>query len=205
MRWLSSAEGAYRNQTRSIDMEITMQKEIIISGFGGQGVLFGGQVLAYAAMDSGKDVTWIPSYGPEMRGGTANCTVIIADHEIGSPLVKNPPLAIALNLPSFDKYEDLLAPGGTLIVNRSMVDREAKRTDINVVFVPCNEIAEQIGDKKLLNMVAMGALLTSLPEISLGDVQKALEAHLPARHKHLLPKNYEALKRGFESAQKVMA
>ena len=80
-----------------------MQKEIIIAGFGGQGVLFGGQVLAYAAMDTGKDVTWIPSYGPEMRGGTANCTVVIADHEIGSPLVKNPPLAIALNLPSFDK------------------------------------------------------------------------------------------------------
>jgi len=88
-----------------------MQKEIIIAGFGGQGVLFGGQVLAYAAMDTGKEVTWIPSYGPEMRGGTANCTVIIADDEIGSPLVKNPPLAIALNLPSFDRYEELLAPG----------------------------------------------------------------------------------------------
>jgi 2-oxoglutarate ferredoxin oxidoreductase subunit gamma len=103
-----------------------MQKEIIIAGFGGQGVLFGGQVLAYAAMDTGKDVTWIPSYGPEMRGGTANCTVVIADHEIGSPLVKNPPLAIALNLPSFDKYEATLAPGGTLIVNQSMVDHAPK-------------------------------------------------------------------------------
>jgi len=182
-----------------------MQKEIIIAGFGGQGVLFGGQVLAYAAMDSGKDVTWIPSYGPEMRGGTANCTVIIADHEIGSPLVKNPPLAIALNLPSFDKYEEMLAPGGTLIVNQSMVDREAKRHDINVIFVPCNEIAEEIGDKKLMNMVAIGALLTALPEITIKDIEKALEGHLPARHKHLLPKNYEALKRGFEAGQKVMA
>lgn len=177
-----------------------MQKEIVIAGFGGQGVLFGGQVLAYAAMDSGKEVTWIPSYGPEMRGGTANCTVIIAEEEIGSPLVKNPQLAIALNLPSFDKYEDMLAPGGTLIVNQSMVDRAAKRTDINVVFVPCNEIAEEIGDKKLLNMVAVGALLTALPEISLNDVEKALEGHLPARHRHLLPKNYDALKRGYESA-----
>ena len=88
-----------------------MQKEIIIAGFGGQGVLFGGQVVAYAAMDAGKEVTWIPSYGPEMRGGTANCTVVIADDEIGSPLVKNPPLAIALNLPSFDKYEAELADG----------------------------------------------------------------------------------------------
>jgi 2-oxoglutarate ferredoxin oxidoreductase subunit gamma len=182
-----------------------MQKEIIIAGFGGQGVLFGGQVLAYAAMDSGKEVTWIPSYGPEMRGGTANCTVIIADDEIGSPLVKNPPLAIALNLPSFDKYEELLAPGGTLVVNQSMVDRGAKRTDINVILVPCNEIAEEIGDKKLMNMVAVGALLTALSELSIQDVEKALEGHLPARHKHLLPKNYEALKRGFEAAQKVPA
>jgi len=182
-----------------------MQKEIIIAGFGGQGVLFGGQVLAYAAMDSGKEVTWIPSYGPEMRGGTANCTVIIADEEIGSPLVKNPPLAIALNLPSFDKYEDILASGGTLIVNRSMVDREAKRDDINIIFVPCNEIAEEIGDKRLLNMVAVGALLTALPELTLQDIEKALEGHLPARHQHLLPKNYEALKRGYEAAQKVPA
>jgi len=179
-----------------------MQKEIIIAGFGGQGVLFSGQVMAYAAMDSGKEVTWIPSYGPEMRGGTANCTVVIADDEIGSPLVKNPPLAIALNLPSFDKYEDVLAPGGTLIVNQSMVDRGAKRSDIHVIQVPCNEIAEEIGDKKLVNMVAVGALLTALPELNVKDVEKALEAHLPARHKHLLPKNYEALKRGYDYAQK---
>jgi 2-oxoglutarate ferredoxin oxidoreductase subunit gamma len=182
-----------------------MQKEIIIAGFGGQGVLFGGQVLAYAAMDTGKEVTWIPSYGPEMRGGTANCTIIIADEEIGSPLVKNPPLAIALNLPSFDKYEEMLAPGGTLVVNQSMVDRGPKRDDIHVLLVPCNGIAEEIGDKKLLNMVAVGALLTALPEISIKDVEKALEAHLPERHKHLLPKNYEALKRGFEEAQQVPA
>jgi len=182
-----------------------MQKEIIIAGFGGQGVLFGGQVLAYAAMDAGKEVTWIPSYGPEMRGGTANCTVIISDEEIGSPLVKNPPLAIALNLPSFDKYEEMLAPGGTLIVNQSMVDREANRGDINVIFVPCNEIAEAIGDKRLMNMVAVGALLTALPEISIKDVEKALEAHLPERHKHLLPKNYEALRRGVEAAHRTPA
>jgi len=182
-----------------------MQKEIIIAGFGGQGVLFGGQVVAFAAMDAGKEVTWIPSYGPEMRGGTANCTVVIADNEIGSPLVKNPPLAIALNLPSFDKYEEALAPGGTLIVNQSMVDRGAKREDINVILVQCNEIAEEIGDKKLLNMVAIGAMLTVLHEITLKDVQKALEGHLPERHKHLLPKNFEALRRGFETAQKELA
>lgn len=182
-----------------------MQKEIIIAGFGGQGVLFGGQVIAYTAMDAGKEVTWIPSYGPEMRGGTANCTVVIADDEIGSPLVKNPPLAIAMNLPSFDRYEELLAPGGTLIVNQSMVDRAAKRKDIHAIFVPCNEIAEEIGSKKLPTMVAVGALLTALPEVTLKDVEKVLAAHLPARHKNLLPMNCEALKRGFEAAGKVMA
>jgi 2-oxoglutarate ferredoxin oxidoreductase subunit gamma len=120
-------------------------------------------------------------------------------------LVKNPPLAIALNLPSFDKYEETLATGGTLIVNQSMVDRDAKREDINVVFVPCNEIAEEIGNKKLMNMVAVGALLTALPEITLQDVEKSLEGHLPVRHKHLLPMNFEALRRGFEAAQKVLA
>ena len=121
-----------------------MQKEIIIAGFGGQGVLFGGQVLAYAAMDVGKEVTWIPSYGPEMRGGTANCTVVIADEEIGSPLVEHPPLGIALNLPSFDKYEE---PFSTRAV-RSLSTAPwwigaARRTDIHVLFVPCNQIARR--------------------------------------------------------------
>jgi 2-oxoglutarate ferredoxin oxidoreductase subunit gamma len=182
-----------------------MQKEIIISGFGGQGVLFAGQVIAYAAMDSGKDVTWIPSYGPEMRGGTANCTVVIADHEIGSPLVKNPPLVIALNLPSFDKYEPMMQAGGTLVVNKSMVDHAAKRTDINTVFVAANEIAEEIGDKRLTNMVTVGALLASLPEVTLEALEAALKGHLPARHQHLLPKNYQALRRGFDEAKKQLS
>lgn len=177
-----------------------MQKEIIIAGFGGQGVLFGGQVLAYAAMDVGKEVTWIPSYGPEMRGGTANCTVVIADEEIGSPLVEHPPLGIALNLPSFDKYEELLVTGGTLVVNQSMVDRGARRTDIRILLVPCNQIAEEIGARKLLNMVAVGALLAALPEIGIQDIEKALGNHMPPRHKDLLPKNIEALRRGYQHA-----
>ncbi len=179
-----------------------MQKELIVAGFGGQGVLFGGQVVAYAAMDAGKEVTWIPSYGPEMRGGTANCTVVIADEEIGSPLVEHPALAVALNLPSFDKYETILQKGGTLIVNQSMVDRAAKRNDIKVIFVPCNQIAEEIGERRLLTMVAIGALLTALPELSLEGVEKTLAAHMPVRHQDLLTKNCEALRRGFEIAQK---
>jgi 2-oxoglutarate ferredoxin oxidoreductase subunit gamma len=178
-----------------------MQKEIIIAGFGGQGVLFAGQVMAYAAMDSGKEVTWIPSYGPEMRGGTANCTVVIADEEIGSPLVLNPPAVIALNLPSFDKYEELVQPGGVLIVNRSMVDRGASRDDITTIFVPGNEMAEEIGDRRLLNMVMVGALLACLPEMDISDITAALYAHLPERHKKLLPKNETALQKGYQFAQ----
>jgi len=182
-----------------------MQQEIIISGFGGQGVLFAGQVIAYAALDAGKEVTWIPSYGPEMRGGTANCTVVIADQEIGSPLVKNPPLAIALNLPSFDKYEAVMKPGGALIVNQSMVDRGAKRADIRTIFVPANDIAEEIGDKRLTNMVTVGALIAVLPEVTLEGVEAALKGHLPARHQRLLPKNYEALRRGYQAAQAFLS
>ncbi|MEW6093370.1 MAG: 2-oxoacid:acceptor oxidoreductase family protein [Chloroflexota bacterium] len=179
-----------------------MQTEIFLAGFGGQGVMFAGQVLSYAAMDIGKEVTWIPSYGPEMRGGTANCTVVIADEEIGSPLVQDPPGVIVMNLPSLDKYEPAVKPGGILIVNSSMVDREVKRTDITSVAIPCNEIAEEAGDKRMANIVATGALLALLPVLTLEDIEAALKAHMPGRHKHLLPKNIEALKRGAEYAKK---
>ena len=181
-----------------------MQKEIILSGFGGQGIMFAGQILTYAAMDAGKAVTWIPSYGPEMRGGTANCTVVIADEEIGSPVVKNPDLALAMNLPSLDKYESMVKPGGVLVVNESMVDRPATRTDITVVSIPCNKIAEEIGSPRLANMVAIGALLAGLKVLSMADLETALNNHMPGRHKHLLPQNLEALKRGAEYAGQVM-
>jgi 2-oxoglutarate ferredoxin oxidoreductase subunit gamma len=178
-----------------------MQKEILIAGFGGQGVLFAGQVLAYAAMDTGHEVTWIPSYGPEMRGGTANCTVIIADEEIGSPLVKNPPAVIALNLPSFDKYEALIQPGGVIVVNESMVDRKAERDDIKVIYVPGNEMAEACGDRRLLNMVMTGALLAAFDVLALDDAKTALKAHLPAKHQKLIPNNFDAMDKGFAHAK----
>jgi 2-oxoglutarate ferredoxin oxidoreductase subunit gamma len=173
-----------------------MQTEIIIAGFGGQGVLFAGQLLSYAALDAGKEVTWIPSYGPEMRGGTANCTVVIADEEIGSPIVRNPSAVIAMNLPSMDKYEPLVKAGGVLVVNKSMVDREAKRKDIKIVMVPGNDIAEKIGDKRMTNMVLLGALIANLPVLPLEAIEKALKAHLPERHQKLLPQNYQALREG---------
>jgi 2-oxoglutarate ferredoxin oxidoreductase subunit gamma len=173
-----------------------MQSEILIAGFGGQGVLFAGQLLAYAGMDYGQEVTWIPSYGPEMRGGTANCTVIIADEEIGSPLVRNPLAVVAMNRPSLDKYEANVRPGGVLVVNTSMVDRPVTRTDIKVVLIPGNEIAEAIGDKRMTNMVILGGLLANLPILPIETIEAALKAHLPARHQRLLPSNYQALRKG---------
>ncbi len=179
-----------------------MQTEIVIAGFGGQGVLFAGQVLAYAAMDSGKIVTWIPSYGPEMRGGTANCTVIIADEEIGSPLVRNPKAAIVLNLPSLDKYESVVVPGGVLVANSSLINRGPSRGDITSIFLPANEIAESLGNKRLLNMVALGALLACLPVLPVEAIAQALSDHLPERHKKLLPVNFSALRQGAEYARK---
>ncbi|MDR3575366.1 MAG: 2-oxoacid:acceptor oxidoreductase family protein [Anaerolineaceae bacterium] len=173
-----------------------MQTELIIAGFGGQGVLFAGQLLAYAALGSGKEVTWIPSYGPEMRGGTANCTVTISDEEIGSPVVRNPQAAIVLNLPSLDKYEPLVKPGGVLIINTSMIPRMATRTDLKVVHIPASEIAETIGDKRMTNMVLLGSLLANLPVLTFAAVEKALAEHTPDRHKRFLPLNIQALKQG---------
>jgi 2-oxoglutarate ferredoxin oxidoreductase subunit gamma len=173
-----------------------MQTEIIISGFGGQGALFAGQILAYAAMDSGLHVTWIPSYGPEMRGGTAHCTVIIADDQIGSPLVRNPAAAIALNQPSLDKYEPLVATGGVLLANSSLTTRRPTRTDIRVIEIPANAEAEALGNVRLANVVLTGALLAATRVLPVEAVEQALAAHLPERHRHLLPANAQALRRG---------
>ena len=173
-----------------------MQTEIIISGFGGQGALFAGQVLAYAAMDAGQHVTWIPSYGPEMRGGTAHCTVIVSDEEIGSPLVRNPQAAIVMNMPSLDKYEALVAPGGCLIVNSSLTTRHPTRADVHVIEVPANEIAAELGTEKLANMALVGALLAATNALPLEAVENALAAYLPERRRELLAANRDALRRG---------
>src|SRR5512136_1725170 len=180
-----------------------MQTEIVFAGFGGQGVLFAGQILAFAGMDQGKEVTWMPSYGPEMRGGTANCTVIIADEEIGSPTVRNPKAAMVFNLPSFDKYEPLVVRGGVLIANASLINRGFQRTDLQSVLIPANEMAEALGDKRLTNMVMLGAMIGKLPVLPVDAIEKALENHLPERHRRLLPVNFKALQQGAEFAQKV--
>jgi 2-oxoglutarate ferredoxin oxidoreductase subunit gamma len=175
-----------------------MQTEIIISGFGGQGALFAGQLLAYTGLDHGMHVTWFPSYGPEMRGGTAHCTVILSDDEIGSPIVKNPSAAIVMNIPSLEKYEQLVEVGGVLVVNTSLIDREPTRKGIDIIKVPANEIAEELGETRLANLVLTGALIERLGVLSIDQVGSSLGVHIPEHRRNLLEANLEALKRGAE-------
>jgi 2-oxoglutarate ferredoxin oxidoreductase subunit gamma len=178
-----------------------MQHDIVFSGFGGQGALFAGQLLAYSALDAERNVTWIPSYGPEMRGGTAHCTVIVSDMPIGSPLVRHPTNVVALNNPSVEKYQPLLASGGALIYNASLLRRAIVRCDIHAVAIPASDIAAELGDERLLNMVMLGALLGETGILPLEIVERAIEEHLPLRHRGLLELNRLALRRGMELAQ----
>jgi 2-oxoglutarate ferredoxin oxidoreductase subunit gamma len=177
-----------------------MQEEIIISGFGGQGALFAGQLLAYTALDQGKEVTWIPSYGPEMRGGTAHCTVIIGDEPIGSPIVRQPSICIVMNLPSLHKYGELMQPGGLLIVNSSLVPETCGRPDIREVRIPSSDIASDLGDMRMSNVVLLGALLRLNPILSLAVTQAAMDAHVSGRARRLLEQNQRALLKGYEAA-----
>jgi len=177
-----------------------MHEEIIISGFGGQGALFAGQVLAYAGMAEGRHVTWIPSYGPEMRGGTARCTVIISDDEIGSPLVRRPTAAIVMNIPSMEKYEPLVQEGGVLVYNTSLIDRLAQRKDIRSVAVPATDIAVELGNPRLANMGMLGVFLALTRVVSPSTVEQVLDEHLADRWRHLLEPNKEALRRGMALA-----
>jgi 2-oxoglutarate ferredoxin oxidoreductase subunit gamma len=176
-----------------------MQNETVISGFGGQGVLFTGKVMAYAGLERGQNVTWLPSYGPEMRGGTANCTVVISDEEIGSPQVLNPRAAIVMNQPSLDKYEDMVAPGGYLVVNTTMVNREVKRDDIMVIGLPGTEIAEELGDKRLANSVMLGALAKKADFLDIESLEKGIAKSLSEGKQSLLDVNIKALKKGADS------
>lgn len=173
-----------------------MQNETIIAGFGGQGVLFTGKVLAYAGLEDGLEVTWLPSYGPEMRGGTANCTVVISNEEIGSAQVMNPRAAIVMNQPSLDKFEDLVAPGGYLVVNASMVNRKASRGDITIVEIPGTELSEELGDKRLANIVMLGGLAAKADFLNLKSIEKGIEKSLSKDKKTLLGLNIKALQKG---------
>lgn len=173
-----------------------MHEEMIFSGFGGQGALFAGMVLAYAGMDNGKNVTWIPSYGPEMRGGTAHVTVIISDDEIGSPVIRRPSTTMVLNNPSMEKYEPLVKEGGVLVYNSSLISSSPRRTDLCYIPVPANDIATELGSIKMANMAMLGAVVAVTDVLPLETVIQALRDHLPESKRELLEPNVRALRRG---------
>lgn len=173
-----------------------MTKEIIITGFGGQGVLSMGKILAYAGLLDGLEVTWMPSYGPEQRGGTANVTVILSDEPISSPVLDQYDVAVILNQQSLDKFESHVKPGGTIMYDPYGIHRLPERTDINVVEVKATEAVVESGNPKTYNMLLLGALLQLFPMVSPETVITGLEKTLPARHHHLIPMNREAIEKG---------
>jgi len=175
-------------------------EEVIFAGFGGQGVLFAGQLLAYAGIAENLYVTWIPSYGPEMRGGTANCTVIVSEQEIGAPLVRHPSAAAVFNPPSMEKYEPLVKARGWLFVNTSLVTLRSARQDVNVLYIPASDIAVELGNIRMANMVMLGALVSKTGLVSLTTLFAQLEEHLSARQRKWLEPNKAALSRGAELA-----
>lgn len=180
-----------------------MLQEILIAGFGGQGVLSTGQLMAYAGMIEGKQVAWIPSYGPEMRGGTANCGVTISDEPISSPLVTEPTTLIVMNLPSLNKFEKAVVPGGLILINSSLVDQKVKREDVRVVEIPANQIAEELGNIKVANNIILGALIELTGIITLESVVESLKKVLPARRHNMIPINQQALERGILLAKEL--
>ena len=173
-----------------------MHLESILAGFGGQGILLAGHLLAQAGMLGGKQVTWVPSYGPEMRGGVANCAVIVSTQSIGSPVVGEPDAVIALNRPSMEKFGPTVKPGGVLIINSSLMENSITRTDIRIIEVPCNDIADELGNVKVANMVALGALLEATSVVTVDELIEALRVVLPERRHKLIPMNQQALERG---------
>lgn len=178
---------------------------MIFAGFGGQGVLFAGKVTVYAGLLAGREISWLPSYGPEMRGGTANCSVCISDEPIGSPLVTNPNVLVAMNLPSLDKFIDAVEPGGTVILDSSLIEKKVERDDVNVFYVPSSQLAEDNGLRGLSNMILVGKLFHEVcanggeysfctQEILDGAIQKCV----PARKADMLDLNRQAVKLGAE-------
>jgi 2-oxoglutarate ferredoxin oxidoreductase subunit gamma len=178
-----------------------MHEEIIVSGFGGQGALFAGQLLTYTGMDEGFHVTWIPSYGPEMRGGTAHCIVILSDDDIGSPIIREPSICIVMNPPSMDKYEPLVKAGGLLVVNSTLIRRTSDRKDITAVYVPANDLAAELGNVKMANVVLLGAMLGTREILPIESIKLTLDRHIPERRKQIIEPNKRALDRGVQYAR----
>ena len=179
-----------------------MTTKILFAGFGGQGLLFVGKFFAYKGLIEGKYVSWLPSYGPEMRGGTANCNVIISDEPVGSPIVSNPDILVAMNLPSLDKYEDSVVPGGTIFVESSLIERKVKRTDVTVHYIPATMLAGEIGAANLANMVIGGLMMRECPDLSQENIREALAKVVSAKRPELAELNYKAIEKGIAFTEK---
>lgn len=173
-----------------------MTHEIIMAGFGGQGVMAMGKILVEAALKEGKNVSWLPSYGPEMRGGTANCSVIVSEEPIGAPIVTEATAAIVMNRPSLDKFEDDVVPGGLLLINSSLIDQKAKRDDIKVYYVPANDIADELGTGKIANIVMLGAYLKASGAAKEESIMEIITEIFSGKKASVIPLNKEALIRG---------
>ncbi|MDD4796201.1 MAG: 2-oxoacid:acceptor oxidoreductase family protein [Eubacteriales bacterium] len=175
-----------------------MQQQLVISGFGGQGVMSLGQVLAYAGMMADKQVSWLPSYGPEMRGGAAYCHVILSDEAVGSPIITQADTLIAMNGPSLDAFESMVAPGGHLLINSSLIARKSARTDVDVHYVPANDIANELGNVRVAGMVVLGAYIELTRIVDLDTLVDALRQVLGEKKEKLIPVNRAAMQRGME-------
>ena len=173
-----------------------MTTEILIAGFGGQGVLFAGKFLAYKGLIEDRQVSWLPSYGPEMRGGTANCSVILSDDPVGSPIVSKPTVLMAMNLPSLDKYENDVVPGGKIFVDSTLISRKVARTDVDVYYIPSTQLAKEIGAPTLANMVMTGKVIKECEGVSADHLEEALGKVVSARHADLKDINLKALETG---------
>ena len=173
-----------------------MTYETIMAGFGGQGLLFSGKVLAHAALIEQKELSWLPSYGPEMRGGTCNCSVIVSDDPVGSPIIAHPNVLMVMNEPSLDKFEDTVAPGGTIFVDSSLIARKVKRTDVDVVYIPATEMAKAMEATSLANMIILGAIVQKLGCVKPETVTTALKETISARKANLLELNLKAVEAG---------
>lgn len=172
--------------------------KIMLAGFGGQGILFAGKVLAYAGLKAEREVSWLPSYGPEMRGGTANCSVVISDKPVGSPIIPNPDVLIAMNRPSLDKFEDTLPKDGIIILDSSMVDRQVARDDVKVFAIPAREICLEAGLGNLANMVIVGKLIKETGLYTMEEIKAGLEKSIPPSKAALMEKNVKAIELGYQ-------
>ncbi|MFH2010451.1 MAG: 2-oxoacid:acceptor oxidoreductase family protein [bacterium] len=174
-----------------------MLQDVMFAGFGGQGIMLIGQMIAYAGMAEGRQVSWLPSYGPEMRGGTAYCTVVVSDSPIGSPVMGHPSCVVVMNRPSLEKFAPRVKPGGLLVVNSSLIPITAQRDDIDELLVPCNELAIELGSGKAANMVVLGAFVGRTDVVTLESLDALVEKQF-AKKQRFIPLNKEALRVGYE-------